>query len=496
MTLKLGINYVAGGGPNRDDHRNCSDSWDFGPVPHRWQTYWRSHLRADIAEMYAAGFRALRWFLLGSGKSFGINLESPTLNDQFANFIQRPESRHRLGAVDSRRRFLLEALRDSTNWEFSIPGTVTCNEIVADFLEALRIFKQFNDENHFSGDQMFRLMPVIIDYRLLNAHLLFEHFGGILGASPEKITRGNNLAQNIFGDLGTPIRSHLSEFTTLALQTTMDLIPGCRQKPFLTISGRREFRERFLEPLLSGVTMGGVSNQILAWDIGNELDILIPPEQPWPTPDKRWVLDFVNETTELIRNSLYTTTVGWLWENTLRKLDRVVGYRPEDWFQYHAYAHANGVHYQPIGVGTWAPRPDGSNPIHTTFLGDHGLRWWPVPDASTFRRPSIIGELPTAVVNPEEMWVAPFHQSVGASPPTSNVNIPLFRFNELGAPVGNFRFGESMDGLPKRLNLIRDRHYDWVFLWTWNRAGDPYAAEWTSMREGIQEYLHPPGIVP
>ncbi len=76
-------------------------AWDFGDPPPAWVNpldlaVWREQKRARIVEDFQAfaemGFFAVRWFLLGDGTNYGVDLDAPRQIDHEWSFEPLPES--------------------------------------------------------------------------------------------------------------------------------------------------------------------------------------------------------------------------------------------------------------------------------------------------------------------------------------------------------------------------------------------------------------------
>jgi hypothetical protein len=392
-------------------------SFEFGPTIDPWGrplvAPWKQregqHLLDELAAMYAVGVRAVRWFLLGSGSTFGC-----------PRYLDR--NRFGPGTGAEARAF---RSNDRANWYaagawgFDVPPTPACRVVVDDFVRMLRLVQRFNDEREERRRDPLRILPSWVDFRFFlgPGQLRLEWF------SPN----ANDRANYNFGD---PYDVEL--WFSHRVLPNEPMVAGGHMDVLLDPRQRRAFYQRLVVPMLEAVTADeGLRDQVLYWEVGNELDamLMIRPEhrvagaRSWDAIPAltRAIYRFISEMVLLHRGAAVPmpggaalrarvrrplrTTMGWLrWDTDagLRQslLDRAWMHRHrsaatgpvavEDVLQFHAYM---SMHPDPTptvyvargddpeatftpGLATWLGRAPFCDLVPPSTYG--GWRAWPM----------------------------------------------------------------------------------------------------------------------
>jgi len=489
--LFLGVNYAAGGSWRREQHFSGTDGWDFGIPPLGWEVPdrpvgvprtvirpWEVNLELDLRDMWHNGISAIRWFILGGGKSFGTGHGNPQL---------RADYRGRMN-IDT-----LSGFGCTASWDFSMPGEAIYAAIESDFIKMLRIVR--------ASHTNIRIVPVIIDYRFLVAEDAQTSLGLALGEILRPPLLAPMATEPMIERFNTALRSQSA-------------ISGLRWSVIENPQMRTAFIENVVSRLARATVSHCLQDRILWWDIGNELDIVWSRGdiigsnhvQYQPYSPSHPVFLYVSEAVRAIHAILPNarcpvppstsapssslpvpppfankTTVGWLRATTLNHVDPA-GNRSdtgESVLQYHGYAHANGEDMTDNRCG-YQPVLTGDSQQIRDYLGDRPF-WWHVPNLSRRqhpRRPIIIGELATSAtlgrrgidcVDPRgaELWIGLYAEYIDHATDTAIRDGVLYLRTRNGR---YFRYSKQQDTLAARLNSLKSLGYSWVFLWEWNRS--------------------------
>jgi hypothetical protein len=360
-TMRLGINL-----PTSSLGRAMGAAYDFGratdpagrEVVPAWKLRDGQQFLDELTAMYDTGVRAVRWFFLGGGAALG-----------------RPEfleTSNRFGTETSPEgRALIEGAGAewyaAGQWSFVVPDEAQCATVATDFVRMLRMVKRFNEETEARRRDPIKILPSWVGFRFfLGPGALRLEWD-----TPSIDDRANY-------DFSNPVDVELW-FAHRALSTAQ-IVPGGRMDILLDPRKRAQFFRRVMIPTLHAVTQEeGLRDQVLYWEVGNELDGLLSgvrehqisnatreslPGVPWLT---RALYRFVSEVIALhrghpirvgnttLRANVGTplrTTVGWLrWDGDsglqqslrdrrwLHDHPRAAGGATEieDVFQFHAY---------------------------------------------------------------------------------------------------------------------------------------------------------------
>ncbi|MFO0651117.1 MAG: hypothetical protein U0326_33135 [Polyangiales bacterium] len=219
-----------------------------------WKARDGQALLDELAAMYAVGVRAVRWWILAGGATLG-----------------RPHhlgASNRLGTPDGLDRRLLaatggERFYASGAWGFTAPDVGACRSIVDDVVRMLRLVQRFNAETPERARDPLRVLPSWFDFRFFLApgQLCREWF------TPSQNDRANY-------DLDDLVEQEV--WFVDRMFDTLWHVPGGRLDVLLDARLRRAIYARVVIPTLEAVAADeGLRDQVLYWEVGNELDTLM-----------------------------------------------------------------------------------------------------------------------------------------------------------------------------------------------------------------------------
>ncbi len=407
--MKLGIN-LPSSAPARAmgaayDFGRAVDPWGRELVP-AWKQRGGQHLLDELAAMYGAGVRALRWFVLGGGATLGR-----------PRFVDGP---NRFGPADGPEARALRASDRAAwyaagQWAWEVPDAASCATVAADLARMLRLVQRFNEARPERRLDPIRVLPSWFDFRFfLGPGALRLEWD-----TPSADDRANY-------DLGDPADVEL--WCAQRALATSQTVPGGRMDALLDDGVRAALYRRVLVPALDAVARDeGLRAQVLCWEVANEPDALLadvagpPSEAPRLT---RALYRFVSEVVALhrglpVRVGAETlrarvgrplrTTVGWLrWDGGaglarslvdrrwLRDHPRDAGgpTHVEDVLQFHAYMSMHADPEPVVYVPPWTSRdetfPEGlckalGAPPHNLLAGATYGGWCAWPSAQEVR---------------------------------------------------------------------------------------------------------------